>query len=79
VSTDGPGTGDGTATAATRIAASAVDPVEVAVVLESEGVNDRVAAERYGARDVFVLAHAAFASVDTAAGARGGSRPRSSR
>jgi hypothetical protein len=68
VSTDGPGTGDGTATAATRIAASAVDPVEVAVVLESEGVNDRVAAERYGARDVFVLAHAAFASVDTAVG-----------
>lgn len=43
-----------------RAADSATGPLEVAVVLESAGINDRVARDRYGAPDVFALAEAAF-------------------
>lgn len=36
--------------------ASATDPLELAVVVESAGVTDRVAAQRFGVPDVFTLA-----------------------
>ena len=36
---------------------SSVDPLEAAVVLESRGVNDRVARDLFGAADVVALAH----------------------
>lgn len=42
--------------------AEAVDSLEVAAVLEAEGISDVVAAERYGARDVFELAERLFGS-----------------
>lgn len=37
-------------------ATTSTHPAEVAVTLESVGINDRVARERFGARDVFALA-----------------------
>ena len=41
--------------------ATSVEPLEAAVVLESAGVNDRVARGTFGARDVFALAGEAIA------------------
>ena len=40
----------------THAVASSVDPLEAAVVLESRGVNDRVARDLFGAADVVALA-----------------------
>src|SRR4051812_50096723 len=37
-------------------ATTSTHPAEVAVTLESVGINDRIARERFGARDVFALA-----------------------
>jgi hypothetical protein len=45
-------------------ASSSTNALEVAVALESAGVNDRVAKEQYGKRDVFALAEAAMARAD---------------
>ncbi|MGV9309224.1 MULTISPECIES: hypothetical protein [unclassified Nonomuraea] len=39
----------------------AVEPLQVAAALESEGLNDKVARERYGHPDVFALAEAVYA------------------
>ncbi|MFE3455807.1 hypothetical protein ACFXJ8_43585 [Nonomuraea sp. NPDC059194] len=39
----------------------AVEPLQVAAALESEGLNDKVARERYGHPDVFSLAEAVYA------------------
>ncbi|MGE3289598.1 MAG: hypothetical protein AB7J32_26355 [Pseudonocardia sp.] len=47
-----------------RAVASAFNPLEAAVVLESAGVNDRVARERFGVSDVFALADAEFTRRD---------------
>ncbi len=38
----------------------AVEPLQVAAILESEGLNDRIARDRYGHPDVFSLAEAAY-------------------
>ncbi len=51
-----------------RAAESSTGPLEVAVVLESQGINDRVASERYGAPDVFALAEVAYARSGGAVG-----------
>jgi hypothetical protein len=40
--------------------ATSVEPLEVAVVLESAGINDRVARGAFGSRDVFALAEQAM-------------------
>jgi hypothetical protein len=40
--------------------ASAVDSLEIAAQLEADGINDSVAAARYGHRDVFTLAERLF-------------------
>lgn len=42
------------------VCTSAVDPLEIAATLEAEGINDRIARERYGCRDVFTLAEQLF-------------------
>jgi len=41
--------------------ARAVEPLQVAAILESEGLNDRIARDRYGHPDIFSLAEAAYA------------------
>lgn len=46
-----------------RIASTAVDPLQLAAVLESEGVTDRSAFDDYGQRDVFSLADLVFRRV----------------
>ncbi|MDA0634748.1 hypothetical protein OUY22_15090 [Nonomuraea sp. MCN248] len=43
--------------------ARAVEPLQVAAILESEGLNDKIARERYGHTDVFSLAETAFSRV----------------
>lgn len=53
--------GDGHEGVLAHAVASATDPLEVAVVLESAGVNDRVAAAEFGVPDVFALAELSFA------------------
>src|SRR3954469_7078661 len=60
-------------------ATTSTHPAEVAVTLESVGINDRIARERFGARDVFALA--GYAGLATAGRPRppappGGGRPR---
>jgi hypothetical protein len=47
-----------------------LDSFEVAAVIESMGITDPVAAEDYGARDVFELADRIFATVLTSSSAR---------
>jgi hypothetical protein len=47
----------------TPVCASAVDPYEVAAVLEAGGITDVAARERHGARDVFDLAGQLFRQV----------------
>ncbi|MFI6811126.1 hypothetical protein ACIBG7_01890 [Nonomuraea sp. NPDC050328] len=39
----------------------AVEPLQVAAALESEGLNDKIARDRYGHHDVFSLAEAVYA------------------
>ncbi|MEU8244828.1 hypothetical protein [Nonomuraea sp. NPDC048916] len=41
----------------------AVEPLQVAAILESEGLNDKIARERYGHSDVFSLAEAAYGRI----------------
>lgn len=41
----------------------AVEPLQMAAILESEGLNDKIARERYGHPDVFSLAEAAYGRV----------------
>ncbi|WP_336209636.1 hypothetical protein [Nonomuraea sp. LPB2021202275-12-8] len=49
----------------------AVEPLQVAAILESEGLNDKIARERYGHADIFSLAEAAYARMV----AKGAPRP----
>jgi hypothetical protein len=44
-----------------RLRADAVDPLELAAGLESDGMSDQLAKVRYGYRDVFALAEALYA------------------
>jgi hypothetical protein len=41
----------------------AVEPLQVAAILESEGLNDRIAREKYGHADIFSLAEAAYSRI----------------
>ncbi|SDI66031.1 hypothetical protein [Nonomuraea jiangxiensis] len=41
----------------------AVEPLQVAAILESQGLNDKIARERYGHDDVFSLAEAAYSHI----------------
>ncbi|MGP3919703.1 hypothetical protein [Nonomuraea sp. 10N515B] len=41
----------------------AVEPLQVAAILESQGLNDKIARERYGHTDVFSLADAAYTHI----------------
>ncbi|MFC4011071.1 hypothetical protein ACFOY2_27845 [Nonomuraea purpurea] len=41
----------------------AVEPLQVAAMLESQGLNDKIARERYGHDDVFSLAEAAYSHI----------------
>ncbi|MGW5162050.1 hypothetical protein ACWEPN_41830 [Nonomuraea wenchangensis] len=43
----------------------AVEPLQVAAMLESQGLSDRIARERYGHDDVFSLAEAAYTHIRT--------------
>ena len=45
------------------VCSSAVDPWQIAAVLESDGINDRIAREEYGFADVFELAEELFRRV----------------
>lgn len=49
----------------------AVEPLQVAAILESEGLNDKIACDRYGHPDVFSLAEATYSRLT----ARGRSTP----
>jgi hypothetical protein len=53
----------------------AVDPLQIAAGLESEGVTDRIAAGRYGRESVFLLAEDAFRRVALARVTAGPVRP----
>ncbi|MEV0381984.1 hypothetical protein [Nonomuraea sp. NPDC050643] len=43
----------------------AVEPLQVAAILESQGLNDKIAREKYGHDDVFSLAEAAYSHIST--------------
>ncbi|MCK2214732.1 hypothetical protein MF672_013135 [Actinomadura sp. ATCC 31491] len=43
----------------------AVEPLQVAAMLESQGLSDKIARERYGHDDVFSLAEAAYSHIKT--------------
>ncbi|SEG73461.1 hypothetical protein SAMN05444920_10483 [Nonomuraea solani] len=43
----------------------AVEPLQVAAMLESQGLNDKIAREKYGHDDVFSLAEAAYTHIST--------------
>ncbi|HEX3792080.1 MAG TPA: hypothetical protein VHW44_29730 [Pseudonocardiaceae bacterium] len=45
------------------LCASAVDPLEIAAALESDGLSDQAARVRYGVRDVFALAERMYCEV----------------
>ena len=45
------------------VAATAVDPLEIAAVLEADGITDRTAQLHYGAEDVFALANLIYRRV----------------
>ena len=47
-----------------EVCRSAVDPLEIASALEFEGIGDRAARTRFGARDVFALAQQMYAQVE---------------
>ena len=46
-----------------RVCSTAVDPYQIAAMLESDGLNDRIALEEYGFKDVFELANALYKRV----------------
>ena len=46
-----------------RVCSTAVDPYQIAAMLESDGLNDRIAREEYGFTDVFELADALYRRV----------------
>jgi hypothetical protein len=46
-----------------RVCSTAVDPYQIAAMLESDGLNDRIALEEYGFKDVFELADALYKRV----------------
>ena len=46
-----------------RVCSTAVDPYQIAAMLESDGLNDRIAREEYGFSDVFELADALYRRV----------------
>jgi hypothetical protein len=57
----------------------AVDPLQVAAVLESDGITDRAARDDYGHPDVFALAEAVFARLPERPAVLGGRRHRPER
>lgn len=64
-------------TALAHAVASATDPLEAAVTLESVGINDRVARERFTAPDVFALAGRSYEQACREGEGEPGGRPRS--
>ena len=46
-----------------RVCSTAVDPYQIAAMLESDGLNDRIALAEYGFKDVFELADALYKRV----------------
>ena len=60
-----------------EVAPAAVDTMQVAAALESDGVTDRVAAVGYGYPDVFALADEVFHRLDLGGGAKAPAGPTS--